>query len=66
MLQVEAAGGVKKYLFDWGYARKLHHLQQGYSHDKVGNGSAVVECSKPINDGMNKLKIIDGCKARRG
>lgn len=34
-LQINDAGGVKKLLFNWGFARKLHFLKQGFAQDKV-------------------------------
>lgn len=33
--KVQEAGGLKKFLFDWGYKRKSHFLKQGFPHDKV-------------------------------
>eukprot|EP00891_Asterochloris_glomerata_P009967 jgi/Astpho2/9967/Aster-06780 len=33
--KVQEAGGLKKFLFDWGYKRKSHFLKQGFPHDKA-------------------------------
>lgn len=33
--QVKADGGVKEFLFNWGYKRKLYHLEQGRSFKNV-------------------------------
>ena len=33
--KVQEAGGIKKFLFDWGYKRKSYFLKQGFPHDKV-------------------------------
>jgi hypothetical protein len=41
MGQVNAGGGLKKMLFDWGYSRKLHYLKQGKKQDEVGRGCGV-------------------------
>jgi len=34
--QIKAAGGLKKLLFDWGFARKLFFIKAGYKQSKVG------------------------------
>ncbi|KAG2497767.1 hypothetical protein HYH03_004039 [Edaphochlamys debaryana] len=33
--QINAAGGLKKALFNWGFNRKLHYLRNGYSQNKA-------------------------------
>ena len=35
MAKVDAGSGLKKALFHWGYKRKLHALEAGYSYDKA-------------------------------
>lgn len=35
LLQINDAGGLKKLLFNWGFARKLYYLKEGISHTKV-------------------------------
>lgn len=32
---VETSGFIKKFLFEWGFNRKLHALKDGFSHDKA-------------------------------
>jgi hypothetical protein len=34
-LQINDAGGVKKLLFNWGFARKLFYIKKGLPHEKV-------------------------------
>jgi hypothetical protein len=34
-MQINDAGGVKKLLFNWGFARKLFYIKRGLAHDKV-------------------------------
>ena len=33
--QIAAAGGLKKLLYSWGYARKLHFMRAGFAHDQA-------------------------------
>ena len=33
--QVKADGGLKEFLFNWGYKRKLYHLEEGRSYKHV-------------------------------
>jgi hypothetical protein len=35
-LQINEAGGLKKLIFNYGYARKLYFLSRGFNQDKVG------------------------------
>ena len=34
--KVKDGGGIKAFLFNWGFNRKLHFLKEGYPCDKVG------------------------------
>lgn len=34
-MQINEAGGVKKLLFNWGFARKLFYIKKGLEQDKV-------------------------------
>ena len=36
LAQVADGSPIKRALFNWGYARKLHFLEKGYAYDKVG------------------------------
>lgn len=33
--KVKAGGGIKGFLFNWGFNRKLHYLKEGVSNDRV-------------------------------
>ena len=39
--QIAAAGGLKKLLYSWGYARKLHFMRAGFAHDQATCGSSA-------------------------
>ncbi len=37
--QVKADGGLKEFLVNWGYKRKLYHLEQGRANKDVSRPS---------------------------
>jgi hypothetical protein len=42
LLQINDAGGVKKLLFNWGFARKLFYIKRGLEHDKVRSSAGAL------------------------
>jgi hypothetical protein len=41
-MQINDAGGVKKLLFNWGFARKLFYIKRGLAHDKVRGAAGLL------------------------
>jgi len=49
MAQVKADGGMKEFLFNWGFKRKLYYLEEGRSYKHVRAGRpAATSCSMMI------------------
>ena len=42
---VQEAGGLKAFLFNWGFKRKLHFIEQGYPQHSV---STCAGCSRQV------------------
>ena len=47
-VQVKADGGLKAFLFNWGFSRKLYHLEEGRSYKNVRRLARNRHCHRSV------------------